>query len=126
MRLIIKLILSIILLSSTIYSSEEIPTKEEIAKLYVATFNRAPDRDGLDYWINSGLDLSQIAQSFFDQPETKTLYPDGTSNSDFITSVYQNLFNRDPDTAGLNYWEAELNANILSKNRFIEAIINGA
>jgi len=112
--------------NTQVYVSEEIATKEEVAKLYVATFNRAPDSLGLDYWISSGLSLSQIAQSFFNQSERRTLYPDGTSNSDFITSVYQNLFNREPDTDGLNYWEAELNANRLSKNRFIEAVINGA
>lgn len=122
----LRLLLALLMLNTFSYASEDVPTQEEVAKLYVTTFNRAPDRDGLDYWIDSGLSLSQIVQSFFDQLETRTLYPDGTSSSDFITSVYQNLFNRDPDTAGLNYWEAELNANILSKNRFIEAIINGA
>ena len=124
---IIKVIIIGVLLLTPIYASEEIPTKEDVTKLYVATFNRAPDKAGLDYWVSdSGLKLSQIAQSFFDQSETITLYPESTSNSDFITSVYQNLFNRTPDTAGLNYWEAELDANRLSKNRFIQAVINGA
>jgi len=103
------------------------PTKEEVAKLYVATFNRAPDSAGLLWWTNSSnLTLSQIAQSFFDQPETKALYPEGTSNRDFIESVYQNLFNRAPDLAGWDYWENELNIGSFSKNRFIEAVINGA
>jgi uncharacterized protein (TIGR02145 family) len=108
-------------------ASENIPTEEEVAKLYVATFNRAPDSAGLNYWVNdSGLTLSKIAQSFFDQPETKELYPDGTANRDFIASVYQNLFNREPDTAGANYWENELDIGSFSKNSFILAVINGA
>jgi len=123
---IIKLLLVSLLLSITAYASEDTPTKEEVAKLYVATFNRAPDKAGLDYWINSGNKLSAIAQSFFDQPETKTLYPQGTSNEDFITSVYANLFNRTPDTDGLNYWENQLNIGSFTKNSFIQAVINGA
>jgi len=48
-------------------ADENNPTKDEVAKLYVATFNRAPDSAGLDYWVNnSNLKLSQIAKSFFE------------------------------------------------------------
>ncbi len=116
-----------LMLTLAVNASEEIPTQEEVAKLYVATFNRAPDAAGLAYWTNSsGLTLSGIAQSFFDQPETLTLYPVQTTNASFITSVYENLFNRQPDTAGLNYWENELNTGVFTKNRFIEAVIAGA
>lgn len=116
-----------LIINTFVYSSEEVPSKAEVSKLYVATFSRAPDSAGLSYWTNdSGLSLSKIAQSFFDQPETQILYPPSTANGDFVTSVYQNLFNRVPDTAGLNYWENELNTGAFSKNRFIEAVINGA
>ncbi len=122
-----KILSIIVLLSIILSASEDIPTKEEVAKLYVATFNRAPDSVGLDYWTNdSNLKLSQIAQSFFDQTETKALYPDGTSNRDFIVSVYSNLFNRVPDSSGWDYWEEQLDKRIFSKNSFIEAVINGA
>ena len=122
-----RLLKLLLLLFVIINASEDVPTKEEVAKLYVATFNRAPDKAGLDYWTNSsGLKLSQIAQSFFDQPETKALYSENTSNRDFVNSVYQNLFNRAPDSDGLDYWENELNTGVFSKNRFIEAVINGA
>lgn len=113
------------------------PTFDNVTKLYVATFNRAPDAAGLFWWLNkSNLDLEGIAQSFFDQTETKTLYPAGTTNRDFIYSVYQNLFNRSPDTLGWNYWEDKLNGtnnygynsnlDIIPKSLFILAAINGA
>lgn len=102
-------------------------SREQVAKLYVATFNRAPDEAGLDYWIdNSGLTIEQIAQSFFDQAETQATYPAGTSNTTFVTTIYQNLFNRAPDAAGLAYWVAELDAGKLSKDVMILAVINGA
>lgn len=102
-------------------------SREQVAKLYVATFNRAPDEAGLDYWIdNSGLTIEQIARSFFDQAETQATYPAGTSNTTFVTTIYQNLFNRAPDAAGLAYWVAELDAGKLSKDVMILAVINGA
>jgi len=127
---LLKLILLTILLITITNASEENPTQEEVTKLYVATFNRAPDSNGLNYWINDSFNgnptLSQIALSFFEQPETKLLYPDETSNREFVRSIYLNLFNREPDTVGWDYWETELNEQRFSKNLFIIAIINGA
>ena len=107
-------------------TSELANFREDVAKLYVATFNRAPDAAGINYWANSGMPIENIAQSFFDQPETQTLYPSGTTNSSFVNSVYDNLFNRTPDTAGFNYWVQELNNGTISKQNFILAVINGA
>ncbi|MAC45430.1 MAG: hypothetical protein CMI12_01070 [Oceanospirillum sp.] len=98
-----------------------------VTKLYVATFNRAPDSAGLDYWVNSSdLDLAGIAASFFDQQETQQTYPAETTNRDFISSVYQNLFNRSPDNEGWDYWEDQLDQGALTRDVFIQAIIDGA
>lgn len=106
---------------------EKMPSYNDIAKLYVATFNRAPDAAGLSYWVyDSGLSREGIAQSFFDQPETQTRYPSGTSNTDFVTSIYNNLFNRDPEAAGLAYWVGELDAGRVSRDTAILAFIDGA
>jgi len=127
MKLLLKLLLSVLLIVTTINASEQTPTQEEVAKLYVATFNRAPDSAGLSYWINnSGLTLSGIARSFFVQPETQALYPAGTTVKAFIQSVYHNLFNRAPDSAGLSYWEDDFNLRGRTRDSFILAMINGA
>ena len=102
-------------------------SRESVAKLYVATFNRAPDTAGLDYWANSSnLDLAGIASSFFSQSETQALYPSETTDRAFVQAVYQNLFNREPDNDGLDYWEGVLNQGLISKDTFIQAIIDGA
>lgn len=99
----------------------------DVTKLYVATFNRAPDAAGLDYWVySSGLTLEQIAQSFFDQSETQSAYPGGTSNSTFVNTIYNNLFNRDAEPAGLQYWVGELDAGRVSRDTAILAFIGGA
>jgi len=101
--------------------------ERDVIKLYVATFDRAPDTPGLWYWVyDSGLTLEEVAESFFDQPETQALYPSGTSTDAFITAVYQNLFKREPDSAGLEYWRTELDSGRIPRGRFILAVINGA
>jgi len=99
---------------------------KDITKLYVATFNRAPDSDGIRYWVGSGISLNSIAKSFFEQKETKELYPSDKSVNDFIVAVYSNLFNRTPDSEGLLYWTKEIENGSISKDMFILATINGA
>jgi len=104
-----------------------IVTKNNVAKLYVATFNRAPDAPGLTYWVETaGLSLEDVAKSFFDQSETQTKYKPGLSNTAFVSAVYQNLFNRTADKEGLTYWVKELDSGRVEKSVFILAIINGA
>ncbi len=103
------------------------PTKESVTRLYVATFDRAPDSDGLNYWVaDSNLTLEQIAQSFFDQNETKSLYPEGISDEEFIDRIYKNLFDREADIDGKKYWLNELKNGNFGKNLFILAVVNGA
>jgi len=104
--------------------------QSRITEIYVATFKRAPDTAGLGYWmgqVNAGiLTIDQVAQSFFDQPETKVKYPQGTSDVIFVTTIYQNVFNRAPDQAGLDYWTGKLSQGAFSRSQAIMAIINGA
>jgi len=120
-----KLLYIFILL--TTYISATTPTYENVTKLYVATFNRAPDSAGLEYWVSkSNLSLEGIAKSFFDQPETKALYPDNYKNRKFIEAIYQNVLGRKPDIAGERYWLNELNSNNIQRPLFILAIVNGA
>ncbi len=121
-----KLIFLFIVFFMSLYSSENNPTQDEIVKLYVSTFNRAPDSDGINYWLNSGLKLSEIASSFFDQPETKGKYPRSLSKSIFIDNIYKNILGRKADKAGKEYWLNDLNKGIILRQNFILAIMNGA
>ncbi|GLQ16550.1 DUF4214 domain-containing protein [Maritalea porphyrae] len=98
-------------------------------EMYIAYFNRAPDAEGLFYWgtrLSEGMELSQIAKSFFVQPETVALYPDPNDTSGFVTSVYNNFLGRAPDAEGFAYWVNELDTGSISRDIFMLAIINGA
>ncbi len=119
-RLLLTLLLFTAVLSATI------STRESVAKLYIATFDRAPDAAGLEYWLKSSLSLEEISASFFGQEETRKKYPDGFSDEDFIIEVYVNLFEHAPDSEGFNYWLAQLGGGYVTRANFILALINGA
>ena len=105
-----------------------------IAALYAGYFNRAPDPEGLQFWIDQidgGREFNTIAEDFAASEEATSLYPyltapDVASPSTFITNVYQNLFNRAPDAEGLQFWTDVLNSGSVSVADMIEAIIEGA
>jgi len=101
-------------------------TKEQIAELYVAYFNRAPDTAGLDYWMNTGSAIEEISSSFYVQPETGINYPDSMTDSIFVNTIYKNVFNRDAEPDGLVYWENELANETITRPNMILAITNGA
>ena len=106
---------------------------DTISVLYFAMFNRIPDGEGLAFWqnkvISEGWSIQQVAQSFFDQEETKALYPElyveTPDRVELITQIYQNLFNRYPDGSGLEYWDRELLLGTITPSLFLLAIING-
>ena len=108
-------------------------SKELITKIYIGYFDRAPDPDGLNYWVgrfNDGMTLQEIAQSFSEQPESTAKYPyldnpNVASSDTFINTVYMNLFERAPDAAGLAYWKSQLDAG-RPVGEMIFDIINGA
>jgi hypothetical protein len=75
----------------------------EITSIYEDVLFRAPDPDGLSYWsglLDSGaMSLTQITDALVASPEAQTLvYP--------IVRLYEGLFGRAPDFAGLQYWVA--------------------
>lgn len=99
-----------------------------LTDLYVASFNRAPDALGFDYWggqLKDGMSLASIAASFFVQAEAKAAYPDGQSAPVFVTEVYSNLLGRAPDPDGLTYWVGQLQSGRLDKGTFLLSTIGG-
>lgn len=104
-------------------------TRDQVAQLYVATFNRAPLSDGLDYWTSSDFTIEQIATSFFDQPEAQAIYTDNgvaISSEAFVLRIFDNLFDRLPLAAGLEYWAGALDDGTVSQAEMILAAANGA
>ncbi|MDD5399889.1 MAG: DUF4214 domain-containing protein [Sulfurimonas sp.] len=105
-------------------------TTEQVARVYVATFNRAPDAVGLSYWVNNSFGgnatLEQIAESFFDSAEAQAIYLPSMSIEAKVRAAYINLFDRACDTAGLTYWVNELESGRVSQSSMLIALVNGA
>lgn len=85
---------------------------------------------GLYFWGNQladGMSLREIAGHFFDQDETRALYPELTDLSDFVEAVYQNVLGRSPDASGLGFWLDLLEDNPeITPPTFIQEILAGA
>jgi hypothetical protein len=84
--------------------------REPVTRLYFAFFERQPDLNGLNYWVNKrtgGTTLNVIATKFAQSSEFKTKYGK-VDNTGFVTLVYQNVLDRNPDEAGLDHWVAKM------------------
>jgi Ca2+-binding RTX toxin-like protein len=102
---------------------------ESFIELYIAYFNRAPDAFGLNFWgtaFANGTSLEEMATLFVDQDETRATYPDGTSNTEFATSVYNNVLGRTPDQSGIDFWVGALDSNAVFRDQFILEVLRGA
>ena len=85
----------------------------ELTRLYLAAFNRAPEKSGLDYWsglLGAGQSMAQVAHTIFSLDAVKALYPEAQSDSAFVTAIYHNVFGKLPDPGGLAYWTGFLAA----------------
>lgn len=85
----------------------------QVARLYSAYFDRAPDAGGWAYWNQrsiDGLDLWQASDYFADSDEFGEIYGDSLSNLEFLDLVYENVLDRSPDSGGLAYWEQRMNS----------------
>ena len=83
-------------------------------RIYKAAFDREPDSGGLGYWIaqmDNGMDMVEVAARFIDSNEFRTLYGANPTNGEFLTKVYNNVLDRDPDAGGYAWWIDQLENN---------------
>lgn len=107
---------------------------ELITQLYIGYYDRAPDPEGLNYWLgrmNAGVSIASIANSFATSPEAIATYPffafpNLSSASSFISQIYQNVFGRAPDADGLNYYSNKLSTGATSVGNILAEILGNA
>jgi Ca2+-binding RTX toxin-like protein len=99
-----------------------ISEKKAIIELYVGWFNRVPDVEGINFWIDqfdAGSTLAQISNEFYQtaihQFSEDTGYSAGMSDDAFITQLYDGVMGRAPgsalapDATEIGYWANKLN-----------------
>lgn len=84
-----------------------------VIKYYVAALGRDPDYAGWNYWFSQlqarAQTADQVLNAFLASPEFQQTYGN-LDNTQFVTLVYNNVLQRNPDQAGLNYWVGQLNS----------------
>ncbi|MYN42846.1 DUF4214 domain-containing protein [Duganella sp. FT109W] len=83
-------------------------------RLYKSAFNRAPDQEGLGFWITQmdhGMSLKEVASLFLSSPEFARTYGSATSDADLVKLMYQNVLGRAPDAEGNSFWLSHLQSD---------------
>lgn len=101
----------------------------EVQKLYVAYFSRPADPAGLAFWANqlqvNANAYQDIAQAFSTSAEYQATYG-GLANRAVVAEVYENLFSRAGETAGIDFWTNALNTGALNIGNVVTGIAAGA
>lgn len=88
---------------------------DDVYRLYRAVFGRDPESAGHQYWTDAMVagtqTLSSVAAFFLTSNEFNATFGN-TDNAEFVTLLYQNVLERDPDASGLTYWTNSLDAGM--------------
>lgn len=87
--------------------------RTEVSQLYVALFGRAPDGDGLGFWVqlrDQGQTMAQLANTMYATTPARTYFPSFLTNTEIISAFYTNVLGRTADADGLAFWTGKLNA----------------
>lgn len=101
----------------------------DVQKLYVSYFSRPADPGGLQYWTNALTTnpgaLQELSRQFSLSQEYRDNFA-GMDNRGIVSEVYQNLFGREAEAAGVNYWADLLDRNAISIDNVVTNIAAGA
>ncbi|WP_082024623.1 DUF4214 domain-containing protein [Mameliella alba] len=79
---------------------------DDVYRLYRAVFDRDPDYGGFSGWVeklSNGWDFGGTVAFFVGSAEFQATYGD-TTDAEFVTLLYNNVLDRDPDPGGFATW----------------------
>jgi len=100
----------------------------QVQQLYVAYFNRPADYLGLQYWTKAAGTTAghdTMVSSFSQSDEYHAMY-DGMDSRVLVDTVYQNLFGRHAESAGIDFWAAQLDQKNVTIGDVVTAVAAGA
>ena len=101
-------------------ATANIEDARSIARIYSAAFDRTPQTEGLNFWINSyesGRSLLDIAGEFYLSPEFKRKH--GSLNyREYVEQLYRKVLGRPGENAGVEFWAGHL-SNGTSRARIL-------
>jgi len=100
-----------------------------VQELYVAYFSRPADPAGLAFWTdkleNRVVDYDTIAANFAQTAEYKAAYS-AVDNQALVEEIYGNLFNREPEQGGLDFWVNALETGAMTVGNMVTTVAQGA
>lgn len=94
-------------------STDNLSVVDPIARLYWTALVRPPDRLGFNHWVaqrrTGARTVQQIADVFVTTADYAAAYG-GTTNTQFVNRLYENVYGWAGDPAGVAYWVSLLNA----------------
>ena len=104
---------------------------QQVQELYVSYFSRAAETAGHDYWTAlldgdpNNPNLQLLGGNFAKSKEYLDEYSQAT-NELKVTKVYENLFGRTAEAAGVDYWAQLMNAGSITIDNVVKDIARGA
>ncbi|MDY0964089.1 DUF4214 domain-containing protein [Massilia sp. CFBP9026] len=96
-----------------------------LIRMYDALYDRRPDLDGLNYWIDrseAGASLADIADSFIAADEATG----GLDDAAFVAHLYRTALERDATTLELSEWNALLANGHVDRGDVLLALVESA
>jgi len=102
--------------------------EERVLQAYLAYYGRPADPGGLEYWSgrlrDEGGDLTSIIDEFGVSEEYQQRFG-SLSNTQLVTNLYHQLFGRDPDSGGLNFYVDKLESCVWNLQKISLVILDG-
>jgi hypothetical protein len=111
-------------IASTLASGGVQALAAPVARLYFASFNRAPDYEGLNYYIderNGGEPLAAIADEFAGSVEFDGRYGE-LDNAAFVDRIHLNIAGSAADAALRAQWIAQLDSGAMTRGELMVAL----
>ncbi len=101
-----------------------------LVRLYCAAFFREPDEAGFAYWDaqwSSFVNVQEQAKYFVSSDEFADRFGPELTAREFLAVLYDHVFLREPDSAGLEYWEDLMTNDVpLTQGRMLELFAESA
>jgi len=100
---------------------------EYVQKMYIAYFGRPAAPTGQEYYgqlVDAG-NIAALQDDFWNSAESQALFNQPTTEGK-VNAIFNQLFGRDAETAGLTYWTVEINAGRVSLPSAALTILNSA
>lgn len=121
-------ILWALFISST-NTATTVSSEDQVHQVYVSYYGRPGDAAGVDYWAGeldkSGGDLTAIIRAFGTSPEYDERFG-SLSTEALINNLYQQMFSRDAESAGLAWWTQQIESGATTLQQAAIDIAAGA